>query len=120
MSKIIPFQKLARQQHLNFLAQKRREYQEREDYLGRLRKLLFQIEAQMRQSEFLQLELYHQVADHFQINLEFPNLGDRLGLQRFFAENPFLFTLNEFLAARLTPEECYQRIQKLQRQSQKK
>jgi hypothetical protein len=114
VSKIIPFKRLARQQQLNFLEQKRREYRERQDYLARLRKLFFQIEAQMRQSEILQLELYRQAADHFHIPLNFPSLGDRLEMQRFFAENPFLFTLNEFLAGRLTPEECYRKILDLQ------
>jgi hypothetical protein len=110
MTKVIPFSHLARQQHLNFLEHKRREYREREDYLMRLRKLLFQIEGQMRQAEILQLDLLRQVADHFHIPLEFPSLGDRLGMQQFFTENPFLFTLTEYLADRLTGAECYRKI----------
>jgi|UniRef100_A0A7C3V5L3 hypothetical protein len=114
MSKIIPFRQLARAQHLNFLEHKRREYQEREDYLARLRRLLFQIEGQMRQAEFLQLDLIMQIAKHFQVNLELPVQGDRLALQRIFAENPFLFTLTEFFAGRHTPEECLKKIESLQ------
>ena len=47
MSKIIPFSQLARAQHLNFLEHKRREYQEREDYLARLRRLLFQMSGKV-------------------------------------------------------------------------
>lgn len=113
MSKIIPYDRLARQHQLNFLEQKRREYREREDYLLRLRKLLFQIEAQMRTSEIQQLEVFRQLAEHFKIPLEFPSLGDRLALQQFFSEHPFLFTLQEFFAARLTPEQCYKKIMDL-------
>ncbi len=110
MSKIIPFSQLAKAQHLHFLEHKRREYQEREDYLQRLRRLLFQIEAQMRQAEVLQLDLFQQTARHFNIQLNFPSQGDRLAMQRFFVENPFLFTLTEFFADRLTPEECLEKI----------
>lgn len=119
MSKIIPFSQLARAQHLNFLEHKRREYQEREDYLVRLRRLLFQIEGQMRQAEVLQLDLIIQVAKHFQINLELPIQGDRLALQRVFAENPFLFNLSEFFAGRLTPEDCLEKIGLLVKESPK-
>lgn len=113
MSKIIPFSQLARAQHLNFLEHKRREYQEREDYLGRLRRLLFQIEGQMRQAEVLQLDLIMQMAKHFQMNLELPVPGDRLAMQRLFAENPFLANLMEFLGGRLTPGECLEKIERL-------
>lgn len=110
MSKIIPFSQLAKAQHLNFLEHKRREYQEREDYLARLRRLLFQVEGQMRQAEVLQLELYQQAAKHFQAPLEFPSQGDRIAYQRAFVENPFLFTLTEFFSGRLTAEECLEKI----------
>ncbi|MBW1990946.1 MAG: hypothetical protein JRI59_02250 [Deltaproteobacteria bacterium] len=110
MSKIIPFSQLAKAQHLNFLEHQRREYQEREDYLTRLRRLLFQVESQMRQAEVLQLELFRHVAKHFQVELNFPSQGDRLALQRSFVEDPFLFTLTEFFANRLTPEECLEKI----------
>src|SRR4030042_4599154 len=113
MSKIIPDQVLARQQHRSFLKHQSREYREREDYLARTRKLLFQIEAQMRQAEVLQLDTFHQVARHFQIPLTFPDLGDRLGLQRFFATNPFILALKEFFAARLTAEESYKQLMAL-------
>lgn len=110
MSKIIPFSQLARAQHLNFLEHKRREYQEREDYLARLRRLFFQIEGQMRQAEVLQLDLFIQAAKHFQVKMELPIQGDRLALQRVFVENPFLSALTEFFAGRLTAEECYEKI----------
>ena len=110
MSKIIPFDQLARAQHLNFLEHKRREYREREDYLARLRRLLFQVEGQMRQAEVLQLEVFLQSAKHFQVNLEMPVQGDRLAVQRVFAENPFLLSLTEFFAGRLTPEGCLEKI----------
>jgi hypothetical protein len=113
VSKIIPYSTLARQQHLNFLQHKKREYQEREDYLQRLRKLFFQIEAQMRQAEILQLDLFRQIARHFAMPLEFPSLGDRFAMQQFFAENPFLLTLTEFLAGRLSAPECYERLMNL-------
>jgi hypothetical protein len=110
VSKIIPFSQLAKAQHLNFLEHKRREYREREDYLQRLRRLLFQIEGQMRQTEVQQLDLLQQAAKHFSIPLKFPEQGDRLGTQRFFAENPFLFILMEFFAERLSAEECLEKI----------
>ena len=110
MSKIIPYSTLVRQQHLNFLEHQRCQYQEREDYLAGLRKLLFQMEAQMRQAEIQQLELFRELAGHFKVPLEFPNLGDRFALQQFFTSNPFLFTLQEFFAGRLTTEECYAKI----------
>lgn len=115
MSKIIPYSRLARQQHLNFLEAKRRQYRDRENYLLHLRKLLFKIEGQMRTSELQQLELFRDLAAHFKITLQFPDLGDRLGLQQFFTTNPFLVALQEFLAGRLTAEECYLRIMDLQK-----
>ena len=110
MSKIIPYSKLARMQHLNFLEHQGREYREREEYLQGLRKLLFQVEGQMRQAEIMQLEVFRQVAQHFKIPLEFPSLGDRLALQRFFASHPLLFTLQEYFAGRLSAAECLRRI----------
>ena len=120
MSKIIPFQQLARAQHLNFLEHKRREYQEREDYLARLRRLLYQIEGQMRQAEVLQMEIFLQSAKHFQVNPEIPIQGDRLEVQRVFAENPFLASLTEFFAGRLTPEACLEKIDLLREKPTKK
>jgi hypothetical protein len=113
MSKIISYATLARQQHLNFLKHQGREYREREEYLARSRKLLFKIEAQMRQAEVLQLETCREIARHFQIPLTFPDLGDRLGLQEFFATHPFLVILQAFFSSRLTPEECYRQIMEL-------
>jgi hypothetical protein len=117
MSKIIPYGTLARQQHLSFLKHKNREYREREDYLLELRKLLFQIEAQMRQAEFQQLEVFREMVEHFKIPLQFPDLGDRIGLQEIFATHPFLTALKEFFAGRLSPEECYEKIAGLQEPS---
>jgi len=113
VSKIIPYAALARQQHLNFLKHRGREYREREDYLARSRKLLFKIEAQMRQAEVQQLELIREAARHFQVPLTFPDLGDRLGLQEFFATNPFLVILQGYFSGRLSPEECYRQIMEL-------
>lgn len=110
MSNVIPFSELSRQHKLNLLDHKRREFQERELYLNRLRKLLFQVEGQMRQAEVEQVELYHGLLDEFQLTVEFPNWGDRVGLQRLFKEHPALVTLTEFLEERLTPEDCYQRL----------
>jgi hypothetical protein len=117
VSKVIPYSKLARQQHLNFLEHKSREYREREDYLQGLRKLLFQVEAQMRQAEIQQLEVFRQVAQHFKIPLTFPSLGDRLAWQQFFASHPLLFALQEYFAGRLNAKECYDKIAKLQETS---
>ncbi len=110
MAKVIPYDSLARQQHLNFLKHKGREYREREDYLGQVRKLLFQVEAQMRQAEIQQLEVFRELAAQFKIPLPFPDLGDRVELQRFFATNPFVVALQEFFAGRLSAEDCYQKI----------
>jgi hypothetical protein len=114
VSKIIPFETLARQQHLNFLTHKYREYREREDYLGNLRKMLFQVEGQMRQAELQQLEMFRDMAAHFRIPLKFPDLGDRPGLQEFFATNPLVLALKDFFAGRLSASACFDRIQDLQ------
>ena len=108
--KVIPFSELAKHQHLHFLEHKGREYREREDYLGRLRKLLFQVEGQMRQAEVMQMDLILQAARHFNLTLEIPNQGDRLALQRFFQENPFLAILTEFFAQRLSAADCLEKI----------
>ncbi len=113
MSKIIPFDQLARAQHLNFLEHKRRDYQEREDYLARLRRLLFQIEGQMRQTEVQQLEVFLEAAKHFQVNVELPIQGDRLAMQRAFTEDLFLASLSEFLTGRLSAEECLEKIDRI-------
>ena len=113
MSNIIPYQTLVRQQHLSYLKHQSKEYRQREDYLLRLRRLLFQVEAQLRQAEMQQLEAFQQIADHFQIPLRFPDLGDRLGLQESFRTDPLLLILQEFFAGRLSPEECLQRLSPL-------
>jgi|UniRef100_A0A7V6A163 ADP-heptose:LPS heptosyltransferase len=120
MSKIIPFDQLARAQHLNFLEHKRRDYREREDYLARLRRLLFQIEGQMRQTEVQQLEVFLQAARHFQVNLELPIQGDRLAVQRAFTDNLFLAGLSEFFAGRLSAEEFLEKIDLIKEQQAKK
>ena len=117
MSKIIPYQTLLRQQHVSFLKHKQREYREREDYLLGLRKLIFQVEAQMRQAELEQLEVFQEAAEHFQLPVKFPDLGDRVGLQEFFATDPYLAILKEFLAGRLTSEESCDRLLALQEES---
>jgi hypothetical protein len=117
MSKIIPYANLVTQQQVNFLKHKSREYREREDYLLKLRKLLFQIEAQMRQAEFQQLDIFRDIAAHFQVPLHFPDLGDRVGLQEIFATHPFLTALQEFFAGRLTADECSAKIAALKDQS---
>jgi hypothetical protein len=114
VSKIIPYDTLARQQQVSFLKHKSREYREREDYLVKLRKLLFQVEAQMRQAEFQQLQVFREMAEHFKVPLPFPDLGDRVGLQEIFASHPFLGALKEFFAGRLSAEECYEKIAPLQ------
>jgi hypothetical protein len=110
VSKIIPFSQLVRAQHLNFLEHQRRDYQEREDYLARLRRLLFQVEGQMRQAEILQIDVFMQAAKHFQVDLELPGQGDRIAFQRAFVDNLFLSALTEFFAGRLTTEECLEKI----------
>jgi len=114
MSKVISYSTLARQHQLNFLSHKAREYREREDYLLRLRKLLFQVEAQMRQAEIQQLEFFREIAAHFKIPLPLPDLGDRLGMQQFFAANPLLQALQDYFSGRLSAEDCLQRIGALQ------
>lgn len=116
MSNVIPFSELSRQHRLNLLEHKRREYQERENYLNRLRKLLFQVEGQMRQGEVEQMELYHAVLNGFDIQVNFPNLGDRVGMQRLFREHPALSTLTAFLEERLSAEECYDRLMQLKKE----
>jgi hypothetical protein len=115
MGKVISLGDLAKQQQLNFLEQKRREYREREVYLLRLRRLLFKIEAQMRQAEVLQMQILQDLAENLKTPLKFPNLGDRVGLQEFLATDPVLAALQEFLAAQLDAPECYQRIMELKR-----
>ena len=55
-----------------------------------LRKLLFQVEGQMRQAEIQQLEVFREMADHFKIALKLPDLGDRVALMEAFATDPFL------------------------------
>ena len=113
MGEVIPYRDLARQHQLNFLEHKRREYREREDYLAGLRRLLFKIEAQMRQAEVLQLQVFQDLAANLKIPLKFPDLGDRVGLQDFFATNPLLLTLQEFLGERLSAAACHQKVQEL-------
>ena len=120
MSKIIPYSTLLRQQHVSFLRHKHREYQEREDYLTGLRKLLFQVEGQMRQAEIQQLEVFLQIAKHFQVNLEMPIQGDRLAMQRHFAEEPLLSCLADFFAGRLTSTECLEKIELLKEKPSEK
>jgi hypothetical protein len=110
MSKIIPFSQLARAQDLNLLEHKRQEYQQRENYLQGLRRLLFQIEGQMRMAEFQQVDVYLQVAHHFQVEITAPAQGDRLAWQRLFADHPFLAILTDFFSGRLSAEECCDRI----------
>jgi hypothetical protein len=114
VSKIIAYATLVRQQQVSFLRHKHREYREREDYLLKLRKLLFQIEAQMRQAEFQQLDLFRELAAYFKVPLQFPDLGDRVGFQEIFASHPLLAVLKEFFAGRLTAEECCDQIKALQ------
>ena len=113
MGIVIPYSDLARQHQLNVLELKRREYREREDYLARLRKLLFKIEGQMRQAEILQLQVFRDLAENLKLPLTFPDLGDRVGLQELFATHPLLGILKEFLAARLNAEECLQKVTEL-------
>jgi len=117
MGKIIPYSELARQHQINLLEHKRREYREREDYLARLRKLLFKIEGQMRQAEFLQLQVFQDLAENFKVPLKFPSLGDRVALQEFFATDPFLLLLKDFLAERLSAAQCQQKIMGLQQET---
>lgn len=118
MSKVIPFSDLSRLQHLNFLERKRREYQEQEDYLRRLRKMLFQLEGRMRQAEIQQLELFQQTARHFGLNTKLSGLMDRLQMHQAFADSPLLTILQDFFTGRLTPEECYQHLLLLNNKSE--
>jgi hypothetical protein len=113
MAEIISYLDLARQHQLNLLGHKRREYREREDYLGRLRKLLFQVEGQMRQAEILQLQVFRDLSEGLKIPLEFPSLGDRVALQEMFATDPFLLILKEFLEERLSVKDCYDKLMEL-------
>jgi hypothetical protein len=117
VSKIIPYSTLLRQQYVSFLRHKNREYQEREDYLMGLRKLIFQVEGQMRQAEIQQLEVFREIAGHFKVDLKLPDLGDRVGLQETFATDPFLTALKDFFAGRLSAEECSEKILALQDES---
>jgi hypothetical protein len=117
VSKVIPYSQLARQQQLNYLNHQGREYREREEYLGRVRQLLFQAEAQMRLAEMQQLQVFREMAEHFKIPLAFPDLGDRLELQQLFDSHPLLLALKEFFAGRLSAEECCQKITALQDKS---
>jgi hypothetical protein len=114
VTKVIPYHTLARQQQLNYLKHQDREYRQREKYLANLGKLLFRTEAQLRQLELQQLEVFREMAAYFKIPLAFPDLGDRVGLQQLFTTNPFLQTLQEFFAGRLSADECHQRITNLQ------
>jgi hypothetical protein len=110
MSKVIPFHSLVRQQHLSFLKHKAREYRERQDYLLELRRLLFQVEAQLRQAEFQQLEIFQQIIEHFHIPLKFPDLGDRVGFQHLFNTDPVLAALQNMFTGKISLEDCLQRI----------
>uniref|UniRef100_A0A7V4LDT5 Uncharacterized protein n=1 Tax=Desulfobacca acetoxidans TaxID=60893 RepID=A0A7V4LDT5_9BACT len=110
MSKIIPFSQLARAQDLNLLEHKRQEYQQRENYLQGLRRLLFQIEGQMRMAEFQQVDVFLQVAHHFQVDIAAPPQGDRMAWQRLFSEHPLLIILTEFFSGRIGADECCDRI----------
>jgi hypothetical protein len=114
VSKIVPFATLVRQQQTSYLRHKHSENQERQDYLAELRKLAFKVEAQMRQAEFQQLEMFREMADHFKIPLNFPDLGDRVGFQDYFASNPFLTLLREYFGGRLSEEECWEKLLALQ------
>ncbi len=116
MGKVIPYSDLARQHQLNFLAHKRRDYRERKDYLTGLRKLLFQVEGQMRQAELRQLQVFQDLAENLKLPLQFPSLGDRVALEEFFATNPFLLVLKDFLGERLSAEECLQRLEELRQE----
>ena len=113
MGEVISYTDLVRQHQISLLEHKRREYREREDYLARLRRLLFQIEGQMRQAEILQLQVFRDLSEGFKIPLEFPNLGDRVGLQEFFATDPALLILKEFLAERLSTDACLHQLMEL-------
>ncbi len=120
MSKVIPFSELSRQHRLNLLEQKMREYTERQRYLDRLRKLLFQVEAQMRQAEAEQMDLYHALLTAFDLQVNFAEAGDRLSLHRLFQENPILRTLMYYLEGYITTMECYDRLMQLKEKPENK
>ncbi|MHB9073034.1 MAG: hypothetical protein ACYC6G_05875 [Desulfobaccales bacterium] len=67
--------------------------------------------------EFQPLLVFRGMVAHFKVPLQFPGLGDRVGLQEIFATHPFLTTLKEFFAGRLTAEECFEKIAALRDQS---
>ncbi|MFZ5452968.1 MAG: hypothetical protein ACOZF2_14010 [Thermodesulfobacteriota bacterium] len=113
MGEVISYTDLVRQHQLSLLEHKRREYREREDYLGRLRRLLFQIEGQMRQAEMLQLQVFRDLAECFKISVDFPDLGDRIALQEFFANDPAMVIFKEFLAERLSAKDCLEKLKEL-------
>ena len=113
MGEVISYTDLVRQHQLSMLDHKRREYREREDYLGRLRRLLFQIEGQMRQAEMLQLQVFRDLAEGFKIPVNFPDLGDRVALQEFFTHDPVMVIFKEFLAERLTAKQCLEQLAEL-------
>ena len=89
VSKIIPYSTLLRQQHVSFLRHKHREYQEREEYLLGLRKLLFQVEGQMRQAELQQLEVFREMAGHFKVALQISRPGGPGGVAGGVRDQPF-------------------------------
>ena len=120
MSKVIPFSELSRLHLINFLEHQRRDYQEREDYLARLRKLLFQVEGQMRQAEILQVEVFRQAGEQFRMPLKFPSQGDRLAMHRFFNEDPLVKVLRDFFAERLSAEACYAKIMEIKGEKDRK
>jgi len=113
MGEVISYRDLVRQHQISLLEHKRREYREREDYLGRLRRLLFQIEGQLRQSEILQLQVFRDLAEGFKIPLNFPDLGDRVALQEFFSTDPVILTFKEFLEKRLDAKDCLEKLTEL-------
>ncbi|MDD2904012.1 MAG: hypothetical protein PHU44_16420 [Syntrophales bacterium] len=113
MGEVISYTDLVRQHQISLLEHKRREYREREDYLGRLRRLLFQIEGQMRQAEMLQLQVFRDLAEDFKIPIAFPDLGDRVALQEFFLNDPAMLIFKEFLAERLSAPDCLEKLAEL-------
>lgn len=110
MGEVISYTDLVRQHQLSLLEHKRREYREREDYLGRLRRLLFQIEGQTRQAEMMQLQVFRDLAEGFKIPVDFPDLGDRVALQEFFNSDPVILIFKEFLIERLSAKDCLERL----------
>ena len=116
MGEGISYTDLVRQHQLSLLEHKRREYLEREDYLARLRRLLFQVEGQMRQAELLQFQVFRDLAESFKISIDFPNLGDRIALQEFFANDPAMLIFKEFLAERLSAKDCLEKLTELRQE----